>query len=42
MDYDEQFDESEKDAHRQNIATKILREMSDLRAQVQNNPNAPR
>ena len=42
MDYNEKFDESEKDAHRQNIATKILREMSDLRAQVQNNPNAPR
>ena len=40
MTYKERFEASEERAHYQNIATKILREMSDLRAQVDSSPTA--
>lgn len=42
MTYKEKFQASEQRAHYQNIATKILRDMSDLRSKVQDSPTAPR
>lgn len=42
MTYKEKFEASEYRAHYQNIATKILREMSSLRSLVENSPIAPR
>ena len=42
MTYKEKFESSEHKAHYQNIATKILREMSALRSLVENSPIAPR
>lgn len=42
MTYKEKFEASEYRAHYQNIATKILMEMSDLRSLVENSPIAPR
>lgn len=42
MSYKSKFEASEHRAHYQNIATKILREMSELRSQVENSPTAPR
>ncbi len=42
MTYKEKFEASENRAHYQNIATKILREMSTLRSLVENSPIAPR
>lgn len=40
MTYKERFAASEERAHYQNIATKILREMSDLRSRVDSSPTA--
>lgn len=42
MTYKEKFEASENRAHYQNIATKILREMTSLRSLVENSPIAPR
>lgn len=42
MTYREKLSESEHKAHYQNIATKILREMTALRASVDTSPNTPR
>lgn len=42
MTYKSKFEASEHRAHYQNIATKILREMSDLRSLVESSPIAPR
>jgi hypothetical protein len=39
MSYREKFAASEERAHYQNIATKILRELSDLRSRVESSPN---
>ncbi|WP_445749428.1 sacsin N-terminal ATP-binding-like domain-containing protein [Polaribacter sp.] len=40
--YKEKFDASESKAHNQNIATKILRDMDDLRAKAGDSPTASR
>lgn len=40
--YKEKFEASENRAHYKNIATKILREMTNLRSLVENSPIAPR
>ena len=40
--YRERFEASEEKAHYQNIATKILREMSELRSQVESSTTAPK
>jgi hypothetical protein len=40
MTYRERFAASEEKAHYQNIATKILREMSELRSRVESSPTA--
>lgn len=42
MSYKERFQASANRAHYQNIATKILREMSSLRSMVENSQSAPR
>ncbi len=42
MTYKEKFEAAENRAHYQNIATKILREMTNLRSLVENSPIAPR
>jgi hypothetical protein len=42
MSYRERFIASEERAHYQNIATKILREMSELRSRVEASPTAPK
>src|SRR5580692_9367637 len=42
MTYREKFLASEERAHYQNIATKILREMNQLRSQVESSPTAPK
>ncbi len=42
MTYKEKFEASEHRAHYQNIATKILREMNDLRSKAQDSPLVPR
>lgn len=42
MTYRDKLTQSEHKAHYQNIATKILREMSSLRASVETSPNTPR
>lgn len=42
MTYRDKLSESEHKAHYQNIATKILREMTALRASVETSPNTPR
>lgn len=42
MTYREKLSESEHKAYYQNIATKILREMTSLRASVGLAPNTPR
>lgn len=42
MSYKSRFEASEHRAHYQNIATKILKEMSVLRSLVENSPIAPR
>ena len=42
MNYKEKFAASEHRAHYKNIATKILRDMNDLRAMVENSPTASR
>ncbi len=42
MTYREKLSESEHKAHYQNIATKILREMTALRSSVETSPNTPR
>jgi len=42
MSYKSKFEESEHRAHYQNIATKILREMTVLRSLVESSPIAPR
>ncbi|KGO80768.1 hypothetical protein Q763_09530 [Flavobacterium beibuense F44-8] len=40
--YKQKFEESEHKAHYQNIATKILRDMNDLRSKAQDSVTAPR
>jgi len=40
--YKEKFAKSESKAHYQNIATKILRDMNDLRAKADSSPTVPR
>lgn len=42
MTYREKFSASQHKAHYQNIATKVLREMTALRASVESSPNTPR
>lgn len=42
MTYKEKFAASQDKAHYHNIATKILRDLTDLRAKVENSPTAPR
>ena len=42
MTYRERFDALGERAHYQNIATKILREMNQLRSQVESSPTAPK
>lgn len=42
MTYKDKFEASEHKAHYKNIATKILKEMSDLRAKVDNSPTIAR
>lgn len=42
MTYRDKFSASEHKAHYQNIATKVLREMTTLRASVETSPNTPR
>src|SRR5690349_16387369 len=42
MTYKEKFDDSQQRAHHQNIATKILRDMSDLRGRAEESKTAPR
>lgn len=42
MTYRDKFSASEHKAHYQNIATKVLREMTSLRASVETSPNTPR
>jgi hypothetical protein len=42
MTYKERFTASEQKAHNQNIATKILRELSELRSCVEASPTAPK
>ncbi|MCF0055343.1 sacsin N-terminal ATP-binding-like domain-containing protein [Dyadobacter sp. CY356] len=42
MTYRDKFSASEHKAHYQNIATKVLREMTALRASVDTSPNTPR
>jgi len=42
MTYRDKFNASQHKAHYQNIATKVLREMTALRASVETSPNTPR
>lgn len=42
MTYFEKIESSESKAHRKNVATKILRDMDDLRAKVDKSPNTSR
>lgn len=42
MTYRQKFDDSQQRAHHQNIATKILRDMSDLRGKAEESKTAPR
>ncbi|MNK11799.1 hypothetical protein D3C87_298470 [compost metagenome] len=42
MSYRDKFSASQDKAHYQNIATKVLREMTVLRASVETSPNTPR
>jgi hypothetical protein len=42
MTYRDKFSASEHKAHYQNIATKVLREMTSLRASVETSPSTPR
>lgn len=42
MTYKEKFEASEQRAHYQNIATKILRDMNDLRSKAQDSKTVPR